>query len=154
VADPGLRHAIAAEILDVMSPEPIEVVRAAVDHFNRHDWAALERLLHPEVHAVDHQAPIGVASEMTNSAQYVKACRAWTEMFEGARVEVDDYADAGDQVVCSARYCGVGGLSGIAAEMRQFDVYRVVDGVIVEALVGFRSLDEAFASTRAERRAR
>ena len=137
-----------------MAAEPIEVVRAAVDHFNRHDWAALERLLHPKIHAVDHQAPIGIASEITSSAQYVKASRAWTEMFASARVEVDEYAEAGNQVVCSARYCGVGGSSGIPAEQRQFDVYRVADGVIVEALVGVRTLDEAFAATRSEPRAR
>jgi ketosteroid isomerase-like protein len=144
---------IPAEILGAVSAEPIEVVRAAVDHFNRHDWAALEGLLHPQIHALDHQAPIGIASEITSSAQYVKASRTWTEMFEGARVEVDDYTEAGDQVVCSARYCGVGGVSGIPTEQRQFDVYRVADGVIVEALVGFRSLDEALAVTRAEPRA-
>jgi hypothetical protein len=137
-----------------MAADPIAVVRAAVEVFNRHDWAALERLLDPRMHALDHQAPIGIASDITSSAQYVKACRLWTEMFDSARVEVDAYDEAGEQIVCTARYCGVGGASGIPVEARQFDVYRVVDGVIVEALVGFRSIDEARAVVSTEPRAR
>jgi hypothetical protein len=137
-----------------MTQEPIAVVRAAVEVFNRHDWAALEQMLDPEIRAVDHQAPIGIASELTSRAQYVKACRLWTEMFDSARVEVDAYEEAGEQIVCTARYCGVGGASGIPVEARQFDVYRVVDALIVEALVGFRSIDEALAAVSAEPRAR
>jgi hypothetical protein len=133
-----------------VAAEPIAVVRAAVEVFNRYDWAALERLLHPEVRAADQQAPIGVASEMTSRAQYVKASRAWVEMFESAEVIVDEYVEAGEQVLCSARYCGVGQLSGIPTEQRQFDVYRVVNGVIVEALVGFRTRAEALAVVAVE----
>src|SRR2546423_1864955 len=129
-----------------MRPDAVAVVREAVKVFNRHNWAAFEQLLHPKISAVDHQAPIGVASELVGSAQYVKARRTWTEMFDGARVEVDEYIQMEDQVICSARYCGAGRLSGAKTELRQFDVYRVADGAIVEAEVGFKTLDEALAA--------
>jgi ketosteroid isomerase-like protein len=126
------------------------VVRDAVASFNRHDWDAVAELLHLRIQATDHQAPIGLAGQIDGRAAYIEACRGWVAEFDDARIEVDELIDAGDCVVCVARYCGTGRLSGARTELRQFDLFRVEDGVIVEARLGFRALDQALAAVAGE----
>jgi ketosteroid isomerase-like protein len=132
-----------------MPSDDIAVVRDAVMSFNRHDWDAFAEFLHPRIQATDNQPPIGLAAEIDGRAQYLKACTGWVSEFDDARVEVDEYVDAGECVICVARYCGTGRSSGAYAEQRQFDVYRVADGMIVQARVGFRTRDEATAAASA-----
>jgi ketosteroid isomerase-like protein len=133
-----------------MGPDAVAVVRDAVAAFNRHDWDAVAELLHPRIQATDHQPPIGLATQVDGRAAYIKACQGWVAEFDDARIEVDEIVDAGDCVVCAARYCGTGRLSGARAEQRQFDLFRVENGVIVEARVGFRTRDEALAAVGGE----
>jgi ketosteroid isomerase-like protein len=133
-----------------MQTNAVAVVRDAVASFNRHDWDAVAEFLHPRIQGTDHQAPIGLAPHTHGRAEYIKACKGWVAEFDDARIEVDELVDAGDCVVCAARYCGTGRLSGARTEQRQFDLYRVEDGVIVEARVGFRTRDEALAAVGGE----
>jgi len=49
----------------------------------------------------------------------------------------------GDFVMAEVRFNGVGRDSGIPVSNRQFEVYRLVAGKIVEIRVGFRDRDEA-----------
>jgi ketosteroid isomerase-like protein len=129
-----------------MRSDAVAVVRDAVASFNRHDWDSFAEFLHPRIRATDHQPPIGLAAQIDSRAEYIKACKGWVAEFDDARVEVDELVDAGDCVVCAARYCGTGRLSGARTEQRQFDFFRVEDGVIVEARVGFRTRAEALAA--------
>jgi ketosteroid isomerase-like protein len=132
-----------------MRSDAVAVVREAVVSFNRHDWGAFEEFLHPRIQATDHQPPIGLADQIDGRAQYMKACKGWVGEFDDARVEVDEVVDAGNCVVCAARYCGTGRVSGARTEQRQFDVYRVEAGLIVDAQVGFRTRGEALAAASA-----
>jgi ketosteroid isomerase-like protein len=129
-----------------MASSPLEVVKEAFELWNRHDWDELERFIHPEIQAVDRQPPIDQRDVIDSRAAYMKATLDLVEMFPTARLEFQSMQQDGDYVVCDVFYCGEGPASGVATRQHQVDVYRVEDGVIVQAECGFHSVDEARAA--------
>jgi hypothetical protein len=68
----------------------------------------------------------------------------WMEIFDDWGLEVRDLVDLCDGfVMTEVRFDGVGRDSGARVSNRQFEVYRLVDGKIVEIRVGFHDRDEA-----------
>jgi ketosteroid isomerase-like protein len=112
-----------------MSKENIETIRAFYDVYNRGDFDALPKPLHPDIEVV----PAGDQSPIKGA----KRVRAWMEpdAFEAQVVELLDLRDAGDKVLIRARSKIRGAGSGIEVD---FDFWAVW------------TFDEAGLTTRVE----
>jgi ketosteroid isomerase-like protein len=126
-----------------IASSPLIVVQEAFELWNRHDWDAFTRYIHPAIRAVDRQPPIDQRETIDSRAAYMKATLDLVEMFDDARMEFESVTEEGDHVICDVFYCGIGPSSGVPTRQHQIDVYRVADGVIVEAECGFRTIGEA-----------
>jgi len=98
----------------------------------------------PEVEFLDLQAAMGMQDRGRGPEELDRMAEQWSETFDEWGLEVNDLVDlTGDFVMAEVRFEGVGRDSGAPVSLRQFEVYRLVDGKIVEIRVGFRDRDEA-----------
>jgi len=127
-----------------MSQENIEVVRSMVDSWNTGEGEEWLTAFHPDVEFVDRQAGIGMRDRGRGLEELRRAVEQWTEIFDDFRIEVLELVDIrGDYVLGHTRFEGVGHDSGISVSNTQIDVYRVVDGKILEYHAGFDSRAQA-----------
>jgi ketosteroid isomerase-like protein len=112
-----------------MSQENVEIVRAAMEAFNRRDGEAFGALLAKDAEIV----PVRVAVDGTvyrgpdAAAQY---CAAVDESWENLRWEVEEIRDGGDWVLAVGRIRGRGRGSGAAIDNRAGWVARFREGLI------------------------
>jgi ketosteroid isomerase-like protein len=100
--------------------------------------------LDPDVELVDLQAVMGMQDRGRGPDELHRMAEQWTEIFDDWGLEVCDVFDLGDDfVMAEVRFEGVGRDSGAPVANRQFEVYRLVEGKIVEIRVGFHDRDEA-----------
>ena len=100
--------------------------------------------LDPDVELVDLQAAMGMQDRGRGPDELNRMAEQWTEIFDDWGLEVRDLVDLCDGfVMTEVRFDGVGRDSGARVSNRQFEVYRLVDGKIVEIRVGFHDRDEA-----------
>ena len=81
-----------------MSQENVEIVRAAIDAFNRGDWDAILEASAPDVE-VDMSRAVGPAHGVYGREQLP---RFWTEFathWESARIEPDELIEMGEHLV-------------------------------------------------------
>ena len=98
----------------------------------------------PEVEFLDLQAAMGMQDRGRGPEELDRMAEQWSETFDEWGLEVNDLVDlTGDFVMAEVRFEGVGRDSGAPVSLRQFEVYRLGDGKIVEIRVGFRDRDEA-----------
>ena len=98
----------------------------------------------PEVEFLDLQAAMGMQDRGRGPEELDRVAEQWSETFDGWGLEVNDLVDlTGDFVMAEVRFEGVGRDSGAPVSLRQFEVYRLIDGKIVEIRLGFRDRDEA-----------
>ena len=99
-----------------MSQRNVEVVRDAVEAFNRDDLdAALERM-HPEIewHTPDAFPDAGTYRGREGVAEF---WRTWRETFKGLRLHLEQCVAVGDRhVLASFRVSGEGSESGAGVE--------------------------------------
>jgi ketosteroid isomerase-like protein len=123
-----------------MSKENVEIVRAAIDAFNRGDWeAALEDV------APDFEFDFSQAVGPVHGVFKLDQIRAFFDEFFGqwdsVRVEIDELIEAGDQVVM--RFDNTHrGRDGIEVQVRPSSVWTFRDGSVVRACV-YQELEEA-----------
>ena len=113
-----------------MSLENVDLVRRSIDAFNAGDWDASLEYMHEEI---EWRAPYVVPDQDSYFGHDgVRAFwTAWTDNFEGFRVEIEELIDAGDDVVVVARIRGQGIASGVEVRSNSFaQVARVRDGKI------------------------
>ena len=67
----------------------------------------------------------------------------WAAAFDELRVDIEEYIDGPDAVICAAHWQGQGKMSGISIDVHQFDLYEFREGKVVRAILGFRSKNEA-----------
>jgi ketosteroid isomerase-like protein len=110
-----------------MSQENVDLVRRTIEAFNSGDWdASLEYM--------DEDIEWRAADAVPDQDSYfgrdgVRAFwTAWTDNFEGFRLEVEELIDAGDDVVVVTRIRGRGIASGAEVRSNSFaQVARVRD---------------------------
>jgi uncharacterized protein len=111
----------------------LDVVKAVYDSHERRDTPTLVELLHPEVEwfqAEGHpyagdgpwRGPDEVVEQVANPIN---------EDWDGFLTHVEEYIDAGDQVIVLGRYRGVYKATGRAVDAQVCTVYTVRDGLIV-----------------------
>jgi ketosteroid isomerase-like protein len=127
-----------------MSQDNVEIVRTML-----HTWSTLGidatlDAFHPEVEMVDLQAAMGMTERGRGPHELDRMAHEWIEIFDDWRLQVCDLVDlGGDNVLAEVRFDGVGRDSGAPVSTTQFEIYRLVDGKIVEIRVGFRDRAEA-----------
>ena len=102
-----------------------------------------------EVEVVDLQSAMGMRDRARGPDELLRLAQQWTEVFDdwGWRCTTSSISGAmGARRHRALR--GVGRDSGIRVSNRQFEVYRLVGGRIVEMRVGFHERAEALAWVR------
>jgi ketosteroid isomerase-like protein len=103
----------------------------------------------PDVELVDLQVAMGMQDRGRGPDELHRMAEQWTEIFDDWGLEVCDVVDLGDDfVMAEVRFDGVGRDSGAPVSNRQFEVYRLLDGKIVEIRVGFLDRAEALDWSR------
>ena len=117
-----------------MSQENLEIVRAAMDAWNRGDWDEALKDAAPDFE-LDASSNIGEWRGVHRGHEQVRQVWRSVELWESVRIEFDEVIDAGDRAVT----CQTGrfrGRDGIEVTTRTSFVWTFRDGVIahVEAL--------------------
>jgi ketosteroid isomerase-like protein len=131
-----------------VSESNVEIVRRGNDAFNRGDLDALLALYAPEAELIDRANAPDQPSIVRGREMIRRTAAQWLEPFEEFRCDVDEYIDAGDAVICSARWHGRGKASGATIDLHQYDVYELIDGKVVRATMGCRTTEEALRAAR------
>lgn len=127
-----------------MTQENAEIVRAMLDTWNTRGIFETIDAFDPDVELVDLQAVMGMQDRGRGPEELHDMAEQWTEIFEDWGLEVHDVVDlGGDFVLAEVRFEGIGRDSGAPVSNRQFEVYRLVGGKIVEIRVGFHDRDQA-----------
>ena len=132
-----------------MSEENVEIVRTMLDTWDTRGIDATIDAFDPEVELVDLQAVIGMQDRGRGPDELHRMAEQWTEIFDDWGLELREVVDLGDDfVMAEVRFEGVGRDSGARVSNRQFEVYRLVAGKIVEIRVGFHDGAEALDWSR------
>jgi ketosteroid isomerase-like protein len=108
-----------------MSRENVEIVRQAWEAYMRHDNEAALALYHPEAelhHPLDGSVYEGVDGVR---AFFRDWHAAWRELLSN---DVEEWIDAGDDVIAAMRIRARGRSSGVTVERREWDVWTLRDG--------------------------
>ena len=126
-----------------MSEENVEAAKLAVAALNRGDFQALEELYAADAVLQDLQN----APDQPVTVEGVQAIREtlslWVVAFDELRVDIGEYIDSPNAVICAAHWQGQGKTSGISIDVHQFDLYEFREGRVIRAVLGFRSKNEA-----------
>src|SRR5215216_6356076 len=107
-----------------MSQENVELVKRAIDAYNRRDFDAMRRMNNPDVQ-LDWSASRGLEAGVYEGPEEVLAFyRGFLEMFDEVEIEPDRFIDVGDSVVVpnTARMRGRDGIETIARSALVFEL--------------------------------
>lgn len=131
-----------------VSYQNVEIVRTMLETWDTLGIEHAADVLDPDVELVDLQAVMGMQDRGRGAAELDRMAKQWTEIFDDWGLEVSNLVSLGrDFVMAEVCFEGVGRDSGAPVSNRQFEVYRLVAGRIVEIRVGFRDRDEALEWT-------
>ena len=126
-----------------MSEENIETAQLANAALNRGDFEGVAEFFAADAVLQDLQN----APDQPVTVEGVEAIRQtlslWAAAFDELRVDIEEYVDAPDAVICAAHWQGQGKTSGISIDVHQFDLYEFREGSVIRAVLGFRSRNEA-----------
>ena len=112
-----------------MGDENVEVVRGAIDDWNRRDWKAWMAKHDADMVAVPHKD--------WPEPDPTEGCEAWfrrvqlmLEPWDEQRLEIDDVHSTGDVVVLTFRWVARGRRSQIDVDIPMAGNYTVIDGLI------------------------
>jgi len=127
-----------------VSQENVEVMRAAVERFNRggEDDALLQEFYAPE--AVYHSREDEPDTGTYRGRDAIRGLmHMWRNMFDEFSFDVDEYIDAGDNVVLLG-WVSVRAAGGSAAIREPYNWVARLDGGRVFEVHEYRTKDEAF----------
>ena len=126
-----------------MSQENVEPTKRAIAALNRGDLDGVGELFAANAVLQDLQN----APDQPVTVEGVEAIRQnlslWAAAFDQLRVDIAEYIDGPNAVICAAHWQGQGRTSGISIDVHQFDLYEFREGRVVRAILGFRSKNEA-----------
>ena len=114
-----------------MSEETIEVVRAAIDAFNRGDWDAALKAAAPDCEFDFSRAtgPRRGVHDLDQMRGFLDSFGGF-EAFDSVRVEAAEFIDVGERVVVPVTL-HARGREGIEVKARPTGVWTIRDGAIV-----------------------
>jgi ketosteroid isomerase-like protein len=127
-----------------MSEENVEIVRAAMEAWNRGDWDAVLKDMAPDF-VLDNSTALGEWRGVHEGADQVKGMwQKFTEPWESVRIEISEFIDVGDHVVLTrqkAHFVGRGGIE-VPGPVRSGWLWTIRDGALVHLAV-YADLDDA-----------
>jgi ketosteroid isomerase-like protein len=112
-----------------MSEENVEVVRAAIDAWNRGDWDAALRDAASDFE-YDLSRALGPFRGVYGRGQVQQAWADFTEGLTSAWIEAHEFIEAGEHVVVPWTFHAVG-RNGVEVEARVTWTWTIRDGVVV-----------------------
>ena len=126
-----------------MSEENVETAKRANAALNREDFDGLVQVFAADAVLQDLQN----APDQPVTVEGVQAIRQslslWADAFDELRIDIEEYIDGPNAVICAAHWQGQGKTSGISIDVHQFDLYEFREGRVIRAVLGFRSKNEA-----------
>jgi uncharacterized protein len=120
-----------------MSQANVDTVKRSNAALNRGDYDGAVDAYHPDVDFRDFMH----APDVPEYVRGVSAVRAllmrWLTAFDEFTMEIEEYIDAGDSVVCVTHSHAMGKASGLEIDMHAAEVYEFDDGQIVRATFGY-----------------
>ena len=114
-----------------MSQENVEIVRAAIDAFNRGDVDTAFKDVIPDFE-YDQTRAVGIDRGVFDLEQFQSLLATFTDSWESFTIGADELIDAGDDVVMP--FTNVArGRDGIEVQARGVWVWTIRDGSIVRA---------------------
>jgi ketosteroid isomerase-like protein len=119
-----------------MSQENVEIVRRAIEAFNRHGVESLVSgsFYSPEIVFDPSSAGIpgtGVYHGLDEIGAFFEEDWFGAFPFEEWELDVEELIDHGDQVIAMTRQRGRGASSGVAAELELANIFTLRDGEIL-----------------------
>jgi ketosteroid isomerase-like protein len=125
-----------------MSQENVDVVRAALEAQQPRDWKAFPDLYATDIEWEDVSGLWGDWGTRRGFEDVQGAFMTWFEAFEHVDFDLEDFVEAGDEVVATIRIRGRGRESGLAVDGRIPSVWTVLAGRVVRVR-GYRDWNEA-----------
>jgi ketosteroid isomerase-like protein len=126
-----------------MSQENVEAAKRTNAALNRGDFEDVAEVFAADAVLQDLQN----APDQPVTVEGVQAIRQtlnlWVAAFDELRVDIEEYIDGPNAVICAAHWQGQGKTSGISIDVHQFDLYEFREGTIIRAILGFRSKKDA-----------
>jgi ketosteroid isomerase-like protein len=123
-----------------MSQENVEIVRAAIDAYNRGDIDAAFKDVAPDFE-YDQTRAVGMDRGMFNLEEFQSLLATFTDSWESFTIGADELIDAGEDVVMP--FTNVArGREGIEVQARGIWVWTIRDGSVVRACL-FQERQEA-----------
>ena len=116
-----------------MSRENVEIVRQIYDGWSRGDFSVGTSLMAPEFEWHQHAEAVEPGSH--RGPAIGGAISKLFEVYENFRVEPEEYTDAGDKVVVTARCQATGRGSGVELDVRYSFVWTVRRGKLADLTV-------------------
>jgi ketosteroid isomerase-like protein len=129
-----------------MSQENAEIVRAALDAFNRGDREAALKDMAPDFELDMSRAISPDQRGIYGLDQMRQFWDAFVEPFESFRFEAEEFIEAGDRVILPTT-AHARGRDGIEVTARAATVYTIRDGAIVRMCM-YQTLQEALEAAR------
>jgi ketosteroid isomerase-like protein len=123
-----------------MSQENVEIVRAAIDAYNREDWDAWLEHMAPGFE-LDMSRAVGPVSGVFSLDQLRRAQEDYAGYWEFVRIEPQEFIEAGDLVVVPWAMHGRG-RDGIELVARATFVFTIRNGAI-ERITLYQEREEA-----------
>lgn len=121
-----------------------DLIREGYDAFNRGDFEAASKHLHPDIVWRRPMQVEGVMRGADDARDHMEP-----DAFSEQRTEIHSMETIGDRVLVDSTFHAVGASSGLPFSQDVFHLWRIRDGLAVE-FDGFFDRGEAVAAARAE----
>jgi ketosteroid isomerase-like protein len=126
-----------------MSEENIEATKRAVAALNQGDFEGVGEFYAADAVLQDRQNAPDQPVTVEGAQAIRQTLNLWAAAFDQLRVDIEEYIDGANAVICAAHWQGQGKTSGISIDVHQFDLYEFREGRVIRAVLGFRSKNEA-----------
>jgi ketosteroid isomerase-like protein len=126
-----------------LSEENVEATKRAVAALNREDFQSVGELYAADAVLQDRQNAPDQPVEVEGVEAIREILHLWAAAFDELRVDIEEYIDGPNAVIWAAHWQGQGKTSGISIDVHHFDLYEFREGMVVRAVLGFRSKNEA-----------
>jgi ketosteroid isomerase-like protein len=130
-----------------MSRENIEIVARDSAALNRGDVDEAMQFFAPDAELRDLAGAPDQPGVVKGADAIREAWLLWTAEFDELSDEPEEWIDAGDVVIRRTHWQGRGKASGITIDRHQFDLCELRDGMVVRAIFGLDSIEEALEAT-------
>ena len=135
-----------------MSQNDVQLLRRCAELLNVGDWDALFELYHPDVQVEFRDLrPLPDTPEVLHGREGVRRVVAhWSAPYDEFGAEVFQYIDADPWVICDTRWYRKSKDSDVSTDVRFADAYKVKDGKIVRAIIGYPDVATALKAVGLE----